>query len=111
MAPLSFWPLHGTNGSRKDMVGVFRDIDDTLTTEGAITPDALQALQNLKDAGRMFIPITGRLPVGQWVGAFFLHQLGQSTPSFPRTAHSLTAQRAKKPSQENLPTRPGHTHA
>jgi hydroxymethylpyrimidine pyrophosphatase-like HAD family hydrolase len=36
-----------------------------------------------------------RLPVGQWVGAFILHQLGQSTPSLPRTAHSLTAQRAK----------------
>jgi hydroxymethylpyrimidine pyrophosphatase-like HAD family hydrolase len=63
MAPLSFWPLHGTHGSRKDMVSVFRDIDDTLTTEGAITPDAFQALQNLKDAGRMLIPITGR-PVG-----------------------------------------------
>jgi hydroxymethylpyrimidine pyrophosphatase-like HAD family hydrolase len=63
MAPLSFWPLHGTNGSRKDMVGVFRNIDHTLTTEGSITPDALQALQNLKDAGRIVIPITGR-PVG-----------------------------------------------
>jgi hydroxymethylpyrimidine pyrophosphatase-like HAD family hydrolase len=27
------------------VLGVFTDIDDTLTTEGAITPDALQALQ------------------------------------------------------------------
>jgi hydroxymethylpyrimidine pyrophosphatase-like HAD family hydrolase len=36
-----------------------------------------------------------RLPVGQWVGAFLLHRLGQSTPSLPRTTHSLTAQRAK----------------
>ena len=45
------------------MVGVFSDINDTLTTEGAITPDALEALQNLKDAGLMVIPITGR-PVG-----------------------------------------------
>jgi len=44
-------------------VGVFTDIDDTLTTEGAITPDALQALHNLKAAGLMVIPITGR-PVG-----------------------------------------------
>jgi HAD superfamily hydrolase (TIGR01484 family) len=42
---------------------VFTDIDDTLTTEGAITPDALQALHQLKDAGLMVIPITGR-PVG-----------------------------------------------
>ena len=60
MAPLSLWPLHGTNGPRQNMVGVFSDIDDTLTTEGAITPDALEALQNLKDAGLMVIPITGR---------------------------------------------------
>jgi HAD superfamily hydrolase (TIGR01484 family) len=44
-------------------VGVFTDIDDTLTTEGAITPDALQALHHLKAAGLMVIPITGR-PVG-----------------------------------------------
>ena len=44
-------------------MGVFTDIDDTLTTEGSITPDALQALQALKAAGLMVIPITGR-PVG-----------------------------------------------
>jgi HAD superfamily hydrolase (TIGR01484 family) len=44
-------------------MGVFTDIDDTLTTEGAITPDALQALHNLKAAGLMVISITGR-PVG-----------------------------------------------
>ena len=39
------------------------DIDDTLTTEGAITPDALQALFELKAAGVPVIAITGR-PVG-----------------------------------------------
>ena len=44
-------------------IGVFTDIDDTLTTEGAITPDALQALANLKAAGLCVVPITGR-PVG-----------------------------------------------
>jgi HAD superfamily hydrolase (TIGR01484 family) len=44
-------------------VGVFTDIDDTLTTEGTITPDALQALHSLKAKGLMVIPITGR-PVG-----------------------------------------------
>jgi HAD superfamily hydrolase (TIGR01484 family) len=41
-------------------LGVFTDIDDTLTTEGAITADALQALTALKQAGLMVIPITGR---------------------------------------------------
>ena len=43
--------------------GVFTDIDDTLTTDGAITADALQALGALKAAGLHVIPITGR-PVG-----------------------------------------------
>lgn len=45
------------------IVGVFTDIDDTLTTDGAITPDALQALADLKAAGLQVVPITGR-PVG-----------------------------------------------
>ena len=59
MQPLSSWP----QTAREKIVGVFTDIDDTLTTDGAITSDALQALQNLKAAGLMVIPITGR-PVG-----------------------------------------------
>jgi HAD superfamily hydrolase (TIGR01484 family) len=59
MKPLSFWP----QSAREKIVGVFTDIDDTLTTEGAITPDALQALHSLKAKGLMVIPITGR-PVG-----------------------------------------------
>lgn len=45
------------------VTGVFTDIDDTLTTNGAITPDALQALGALQAAGLHVIPITGR-PVG-----------------------------------------------
>ena len=43
--------------------GVFTDIDDTLTTEGTITADALQALHDLKSADLHVVPITGR-PVG-----------------------------------------------
>ena len=45
------------------IVGIFTDIDDTLTTEGRITPDALLALADLKAAGLQVVPITGR-PVG-----------------------------------------------
>jgi HAD superfamily hydrolase (TIGR01484 family) len=45
------------------VTGVLTDIDDTLTTEGAITPDALAALQRLRDAGLPVIAITGR-PMG-----------------------------------------------
>ncbi|TAM44797.1 MAG: HAD-IIB family hydrolase [Burkholderiaceae bacterium] len=59
MKPLADWPA----AARRNLVGVFTDIDDTLTTDGAITPDALQALADLKAAGLHVIPITGR-PVG-----------------------------------------------
>ncbi len=59
MLPLAQWPAPG----RGALVGVFTDIDDTLTTDGAITPDALAALHALKAAGLHVIPITGR-PVG-----------------------------------------------
>jgi HAD superfamily hydrolase (TIGR01484 family) len=51
-------------------VGVLTDIDDTLTTEGAITADALAALWALRDAGLHTIAITGR-PAG-WSEAFAL---------------------------------------
>ena len=57
--PLAQWPV----AARRNIVGVFTDIDDTLTTDGAITPDALKALGDLKAAGLRVIAITGR-PVG-----------------------------------------------
>jgi hypothetical protein len=47
----------------QSIAGVFTDIDDTLTTEGAITGDALDALARLHAAGVDIVPITGR-PVG-----------------------------------------------
>lgn len=59
LLPLAQWPA----AERARITGVFTDIDDTLTTEGAITPDALQALADLKAAGLHVVAITGR-PVG-----------------------------------------------
>lgn len=59
MLPLRAWPA----AQRAGIVGVLTDIDDTLTTAGAITPDALQALADLRAAGLHVIAITGR-PVG-----------------------------------------------
>jgi HAD superfamily hydrolase (TIGR01484 family) len=56
MLPLRHWPAAASQG----LVGVLTDIDDTLTTEGAITPDALQALADLKAAGLAVVAITGR---------------------------------------------------
>jgi HAD superfamily hydrolase (TIGR01484 family) len=43
--------------------GVLTDIDDTLTTAGAITTDALQALAALRSAGLRVVAVTGR-PMG-----------------------------------------------
>ena len=59
MQPLTDWPAK----HRRAIVGVFTDIDDTLTTDGVITADALHALTALKKSGLHVIAITGR-PVG-----------------------------------------------
>ena len=59
MKPLQLWPAE----ARRQLVGVFTDIDDTLTKEGVATGDALRAIASLRQAGLHVIPITGR-PVG-----------------------------------------------
>ena len=74
MLPLTRWPL----AARRGVAGVFTDIDDTLTTEGAITPDALQALADMKAAGLHVIPITGR-PIG-WCEPFMNGTAGTAWP-------------------------------
>jgi HAD superfamily hydrolase (TIGR01484 family) len=45
------------------VLGVFTDIDDTLTRDGTIEPDALTALERLHAAGIHVVAITGR-PMG-----------------------------------------------
>ena len=59
MQKLDQWPQK----DRRVITGVLTDIDDTLTTNGAITADALAALADLKAAGLPVIAVTGR-PVG-----------------------------------------------
>ena len=46
-----------------DIHTVFTDIDDTLTTDGALTAQAYAALQALHDEGLRVVPVTGR-PAG-----------------------------------------------
>jgi len=77
MLNLADWPL----ADRRQLIGVFTDIDDTLTTEGAITPDALQALSDLKAAGLHVIPITGR-PIG-WSEPFARGDAAQGLLPWP----------------------------
>ena len=64
--PLSQW----STAARAPVHGVLTDIDDTLTTEGAITSDALAALHQLRAVGLPVFAITGR-PAG-WSEAFAL---------------------------------------
>ena len=59
LKPLSDWSLP----ERTPLVGILTDIDDTLSTEGAVPAPVVQALADLKAAGLHVIPITGR-PVG-----------------------------------------------
>ncbi len=49
--------------SRREVRGVFFDIDDTLTTDGRLTALAYGALEELAAAGFLMVPITGR-PAG-----------------------------------------------
>lgn len=63
---LSDW----SQAARAGVHGVLTDIDDTLTTDGAITPDALAALHALRAAGLPVFAITGR-PAG-WSEPFAL---------------------------------------
>ena len=77
MLPLSDWPLL----DRRRLIGIFTDIDDTLTTQGTITQDALQALGALKAAGLHVIPITGR-PIG-WCEPFVQGNLEAGVTPWP----------------------------
>jgi HAD superfamily hydrolase (TIGR01484 family) len=56
MQPLARMPCTGVRG-------VLTDIDDTLTTDGQLLPEAYGALARLHAAGLLVIPVTGR-PAG-----------------------------------------------
>lgn len=59
MRPLAAMPVAACAAMR----GVLADIDDTLSTGGRITAEAYAAMESLRAAGLLFIPITGR-PAG-----------------------------------------------
>lgn len=56
-------PRHLSDLDAKDVIGIFFDIDDTFSSEGKITAEAFDAIWNLKGAGKVVVPITGR-PAG-----------------------------------------------
>ena len=59
MKPLAALP----DTARRNIRCVLSDIDDTLSTGGRITAEAYAAMENLRAAGLLVIPITGR-PAG-----------------------------------------------
>ena len=59
MKPLTDFP----HAARRQIKGVLFDIDDTLTTDGQLTPEAYASIAALKRAGFITVPITGR-PAG-----------------------------------------------
>ncbi len=59
MRPLAEFPA----AARRALVGVLTDIDDTLTTEGRLPAAAYGALERLREADLLVIPVTGR-PAG-----------------------------------------------
>ena len=59
MRPLAQFP----RDALRQIDGVLTDIDDTLTTGGRLTATAYSAMERLREAGLLVIPITGR-PAG-----------------------------------------------
>ena len=59
MKPLAEFPVEARGRIR----GVLTDIDDTLTTHGRLFAAAYSALERLREAGLLVIPVTGR-PAG-----------------------------------------------
>ncbi|MDQ2963457.1 MAG: HAD-IIB family hydrolase [Pseudomonadota bacterium] len=51
------------DAARRAIRGVFTDIDDTISTAGRVTAEAYAAMERLRRAGLLVIPITGR-PAG-----------------------------------------------
>ncbi|HKU99191.1 MAG TPA: HAD-IIB family hydrolase [Vineibacter sp.] len=59
LLPLSAFPAT----DRRLIRGLLTDIDETLTTDGSLTAEAYAALEALKRAGLLVVPVTGR-PAG-----------------------------------------------
>jgi HAD superfamily hydrolase (TIGR01484 family) len=57
--PLTDFPTEAAT----HLIAVLADIDDTITTDGRLTPDAYAAMARIREAGLLMIPITGR-PAG-----------------------------------------------
>ena len=112
LRPLHEWPAQ----QRAQVRGVFTDIDDTLSYEGAITTDARAALDALRAAGIRVIATTGR-PIGgclrhldgthgvAWPVDAIVAENGALAWVVPREAHGPTGALPTKIYQQSAPER------
>src|SRR6266536_117802 len=64
MSAAAMQPLTAmSDATRRTIRGVLTDIDDTISTGGRVTAEAYAAMERLRRAGLLVIPITGR-PAG-----------------------------------------------
>ncbi|HET7032536.1 MAG TPA: HAD-IIB family hydrolase [Casimicrobiaceae bacterium] len=106
MRPLATMP----DATRRAIRGVLTDIDDTLSTRGRIGAAAYAAMERLRNAGRLVIPITGR-PAGwcdhiarMWPvdavvgenGAFYMRHDDASRTLVRRFAHDEATRSANR---------------
>src|SRR6266536_6154077 len=64
MSAAAMQPLTAmSDATRRAIRGVLTDIDDTLSTGGRVSAEAYAAMERLRRAGLLVIPITGR-PAG-----------------------------------------------
>ena len=92
MLPLSALPVSVRSG----LLGVLTDIDDTLSTHGKITACAYTAMERLRGAGLLIIPVTGR-PAGwcdhiarMWPVDAVVGENGAFYMRYDARAHKLT---------------------
>ena len=101
-----------SNATRRAVRGVLLDIDDMLTIDGWLTAEALAALAELRTAGKLVVPVTGR-PAGwcdhmarMWPvdaivgenGAFYFrydHDARRMTRRYQVDGDAIAANRAK----------------
>ncbi len=96
MKPLAGWQPLADWSPPAALRGVLVDIDDTLTTQGRLTAAAYAALERLRDAGLVVVPITGR-PAGwcdhiarMWPVDGVVGENGAFYFAYDRTAQRLT---------------------
>src|SRR5687768_11520401 len=97
LRPVTAFP----RAARARVRAVLTDIDDTLTSDGRLPAVAYAALENLRAAGLLVIPVTGR-PAGwcdliarQWPVDAVVGENGAFYSRYDDAAHKMTRRYAK----------------